>query len=332
LHSNKNKFHNNQFNMAIFQVKHITQYTYQQPVTDSVNQVMLYPPVTERQQVHQHKLTISGNPLVETFTDHFGNRLGIFTLVAPHAQLSITSEVTVETKSVSLPHNTATAAEQWQALDNLKDDYLYMDYLQQEGFEAAAAVKEQVISITSREAKPLESAEALSAFVYHNFHYQKGITSVETGIDEVWQLRAGVCQDFAHILLVMLRMLGIPARYVSGYICPRNSELRGEGATHAWVEACLPGYGWLGFDPTNNCITDDRHIHLAVGRSFSDCTPVKGTYRGSAAHTLEVSVVIADGTDEKAVQHIQPVFSYQVKAEAPVTNSYRQFMEQQQQQ
>ena len=97
----------------------------------------------------------------------------------------------------------------------------------------------------------------------------KGITNVETTLDEAWKLKAGVCQDFAHILLVMLRMLSIPARYVSGYICPNKNGMRGEGATHAWVEAYIPFYGWLGFDPTNNCFVNDLHVRLAVGRNFS---------------------------------------------------------------
>jgi transglutaminase-like putative cysteine protease len=117
----------------------------------------------------------------------------------------------------------------------------------------------------------------------------------------------GLC---THVL-VMLRMLGIPARYVSGYICPKNHELRGEGATHAWVDAYIPFHGWIGLDPTNNCIVNDRHVRLAIGRNFSDCTPVKGTYKGSSEHTLEVSVSL------KMVrpimnQYSTPVFSYQV--------------------
>ena len=91
------------------------------------------------------------------------------------------------------------------------------------------------------------------------------------------EIKAGVCQDFAHILLVMLRLLNIPARYVSGYVCPHDHNLRGEGATHAWVEAYIPFYGWLGLDPTNNCIVNDFHVRLAIGRSFSDCSPVRGT-------------------------------------------------------
>jgi transglutaminase-like putative cysteine protease len=317
--------------MALFHIKHITQYTYDQPVTDSVNQVMLYPLEDERQSVSSHQLEVSGKPAIEVFTDHFGNRLGIFTLMEPHAQLSIVSHAGVETMAYVPPASGADAGSQWKALGALAGDYQYMDYLQQEDFTAAAAVQQQVLATASKQMTPLEAAEKLSAFVYSSFQYQKGITSVETSIDEVWRLRAGVCQDFAHILLVMLRMLYIPARYVSGYICPVNAELRGEGATHAWVEAFLPGYGWLGLDPTNNCIASDRHIRLAVGRSFGDCTPVKGTYRGTAAHTLEVSVVISSTQQSNEADTAAPVFSYQVKATAPEANLYRQYMEQQQQ-
>jgi transglutaminase-like putative cysteine protease len=130
----------------------------------------------------------------------------------------------------------------------------------------------------------------------------------------------------------MLRMTGIPARYVSGYICPKNHELRGEGATHAWVDAYVPYYGWLGLDPTNNCIIGDRHVRLAVGRSFTDCTPVKGTYKGSAEHTLEVSVSIQNGVARPKDDQPIPSFTYQVKNAIVPTNSYRRYLEMQQQQ
>jgi transglutaminase-like putative cysteine protease len=127
-------------------------------------------------------------------------------------------------------------------------------------------------------------------------------------------------------------MVGIPARYVSGYICPKNHELRGEGATHAWVEAYIPFHGWIGLDPTNNCIAGDRHVRLAVGRHFTDCTPVKGTYKGSSAHTLEVSVTIENGQPVPATENLTPVFTYQVHNPGVPDNSYRRFMEMQQQQ
>ena len=115
---------------------------------------------------------------------------------------------------------------------------------------------------------PLEVCKQLTDFVYRNFKYIKGITTVETTIEEVWVLKAGVCQDFAHILIVMLRMLGVPARYVSGYICPNKNGMRGEGATHAWVEVYIPFYGWLGLDPTNNCIVERPACAACCGKEF----------------------------------------------------------------
>jgi transglutaminase-like putative cysteine protease len=169
--------------------------------------------------------------------------------------------------------------------------------------------------------------------VYNNFTYKQGVTNIETPMEEIWNLKTGVCQDFAHILLVMLRFFGIPARYVSGYICPKETGVRGEGATHAWVEAYIPFYGWLGLDPTNNCIVTDGHVRMAVGRSFSDCTPVKGTYKGSGEHTLEVTVHVENGKPRPAVKgNGTPNFTYVVKNAAVEKNSYRKYLEMQQQQ
>ena len=180
---------------------------------------------------------------------------------------------------------------------------------------------------------------ALSAAVYTTREdittkkKKKGVTTIETKVDEILELKAGVCQDFAHVLLVMLHMIGIPARYVSGYICPKNHELRGEGATHAWVEAYIPFYGWLGLDPTNNCIVSDRHVRLAIGRNFSDCTPVKGTYKGSSEHTLEVSVIIDNGEHKTSESKDEiPTFTYTSKNPGVTNNSYQRYLEIQQQQ
>jgi transglutaminase-like putative cysteine protease len=172
--------------------------------------------------------------------------------------------------------------------------------------------------------------------VYNNFKYIKGITTIETTLDEIWDLKAGVCQDFAHILLVMLRLMGIPARYVSGYVCPHDNNLRGEGATHAWVEAYIPFYGWLGIDPTNNCVVNDLHVRLAIGRNFSDCSPVKGTYKGTAKQTLEVGVSVSheDGLvakKEAAILTPQVVSASLVNDEEN-GNSYRRYMQMVQQQ
>src|SRR6185436_14912550 len=162
-----------------------------------------------------------------------------------------------------------------------------------------------------------ETAVDFCKYVYENFTYEKGITTVETTLDEIWKLKTGVCQDFAHILLVMLRHLNIPARYVSGYVCPNKGGMRGEGATHAWVEAFIPSHGWLGLDPTNNCMVNETHVRLAVGRNFSDCSPVRGTYRGVSDHTLEVSVTVSYEGDNVVAKDHEVVFS------SPSTSHYR---------
>lgn len=320
--------------MASYRIKHITRYSYPSTVIDCANQIMLYPINDDLQAVKKHTLTITKNPFIEQFTDYFGNTIGIFTIVEPVNEIIIQSEIEVETKPILFHEDEASVSGKWESLSSMRNQFPYMDCLTNESFESAEEVRAEVNKIFSYHLSPFDNAQALSRFVFEQFEYQKGVTSVETKLDEVWRLKAGVCQDFAHILLVMLRMVGIPARYVSGYICPKNNEFRGEGATHAWVEVPIPSAGWIGLDPTNNCVVNDRHVRLAVGRNFSDCTPVKGTYKGSSEHTLEVSVTIDNGHIKTAEEIAAgpTVFSYQTKNPGVDQNSYRKFMEMQQQQ
>ncbi len=320
--------------MPAYRIKHITRYTYPSTVIDSANQVMLFPLDDAQQEVKKHDLIITHQPSVELYTDYFGNKVGIFSVIKPHLELTIESNIEVITHATQLPGNEKTAAAQWENLGIIREQFPYMDFMLLEKFESHQEISAVVTSLMNESITPFTIAEQMSAYVFGNFEYRKGVTNVETQVDEIWKLKAGVCQDFAHVLLVMLRIVGIPARYVSGYICPDNDELRGAGATHAWVEAYIPFHGWIGFDPTNNCIASDMHVRLAIGRSFTDCTPVKGTYKGSSEHVLEVSVTIEDGSPKKEVQAITPVFTYKVHNPgiASTDNSYRKFMEIQQQQ
>ncbi len=320
--------------MLKYRIKHITRYSYPAQVIDSANQVMLFPLDDAQQEVLKHDLIITQRPSVEIFTDYFGNKIGIFSLIKPHRELMIESIIEVLIHEAPLPVNDTEAETQWENLTVICEQFPYMDFMLLENFEAKQEITNVVNSLRDENITPFVIAQKMSAFVYDNFEYRKGVTNVETQVDEIWKLKAGVCQDFAHVLLVMLRLVGIPARYVSGYICPKNHELRGEGATHAWVEAYIPFHGWLGFDPTNNCITSDRHVRLAIGRSFTDCTPVKGTYKGSSEHKLEVSVTIENGSPKTEEDTLAPVFTYQVHnpGVSSTDNSYRRFMEIQQQQ
>ncbi|MEO8766664.1 MAG: transglutaminase family protein [Ginsengibacter sp.] len=319
--------------MPSYKIKHITRYSYSSTVIDCTNQIMLYPVIDSLLEVRNHEIKISNNPVVETFVDYFGNHIGVFSVIKPHTELLIESVADVITKPIIFPADDMNAAGQWDLLRSLKNHSAYMDFLKPEVFTSYADVKVILSGEVSGEKTPLQNATILSEYVYNNFSYQKGITSVETKTEEVWQLKAGVCQDFAHILLIFLRMFEIPSRYVSGYICPKDKEMRGEGATHAWVEAYVPNYGWLGLDPTNNCIVNDQHVRLATGRNFADCTPVKGTYKGSGEHTLEVSVEIENGNAKKTPEKPGlPKFSYKAKNPGEPINSYRYYLEAQQQQ
>lgn len=317
--------------MPDFRIRHITKYSYPSPVIDSANQVILFPLEDALQEVKKHELIITHNPPVEIFSDYFGNRVGLFSVIKPHTELTIESILEVIVHEASLPATDNPVPAQWENLGLIREQYPYMDFMLPELCESYDEIFAIVKSLLNDSSTPFSIARQLSNFVYQQFEYKKGITSVETKVDEIWKLKAGVCQDFAHVLLVMLRIVGIPARYVSGYICPKNQELRGAGATHAWVEAYIPFHGWIGLDPTNNCIAGDRHVRLAIGRNFTDCTPVKGTYKGSSQHTLEVSVIIDNGSPKKEDSET-PVFTYQVQNPGLPDNSYRQFMEMQQQQ
>jgi len=323
------------YHMPRFNIHHITKYTYEGPVRDSANQIVLYPIKDDYQEVLKQELTISGDPNVEKFIDYYGNEIGTFTNAESHTSLVIDSRVEVITHPRPALVDENPSEQQWAFLQQLRWQVPYIDFLNQEKFVSLQEVMENAQAEDLRRLTPLQAAKGLKTYVYDNFKYIKGITTVETTLDEVWKLKAGVCQDFAHILQVLLRQISIPARYVSGYICPNKSGMRGEGATHAWIEAYIPDNGWVGLDPTNNCVTDDLHVRLAVGRSFSDCSPVKGTYKGTAGQTLEVGVSVAyeneKATEEETTMLVpQPIIKN--GSGEPEHNSYRRYMEMMQQQ
>ncbi|QEM13260.1 transglutaminase domain-containing protein [Mucilaginibacter rubeus] len=319
--------------MPEFKIQHITKYTYAGPVRDSANQIILFPIKDEYQEVIKQELTITGNPVVDTHIDYYGNEVGSFTYSDQHNMLVINSKLVVVTRQRPLPVNDIFPEQQWEALKRLQYMVPYIDFLKQEYFEGLPELQEIVEQERRKDETPFQVALRFCGWVYNNFEYIKGVTTVETTLDEVWKLKAGVCQDFAHILMVMLRQLRIPSRYVSGYICTHSSAMRGEGATHAWAEVYVPDYGWLGIDPTNNCIANETHVRLAVGRNFSDCSPVKGVYKGAYGHKLEVSVVVDDADTIVFEDKTHEAPAMHAVTEFP-KNSYQRYMEiiQQQQQ
>jgi transglutaminase-like putative cysteine protease len=277
--------------MPVFSIRHITHYQYDRPVKESVSQVRIFPLPCKSQRVRQFELLISMEPAVAQFTDYYGNIVGDFNVLLPHQELSIDARLVVETieRASDRPAVSCTLTELQAGIGN---DILLLQLAQPERIAGQPAIEAILQELPTPDEDVLEFVWRCNEYIYRNFRYEKGITNVETTIDEILDHRSGVCQDFAHVMLQLLRSRGIPARYVSGYICPNKSGLRGEGATHAWVEAWTPVLGWVGIDPTNNVWVNGHHVLLATGRDFRDCTPVKGTFKGLARQSLSVLVSV----------------------------------------
>lgn len=278
--------------MPVFKIHHITRYEYQRPVTESVNEIRIFPYGDHALETLKHELVISQQPALYTFEDYWGNKVGTFNLTAPHRELSIESKLIVRTTAnnqLHLNYNTGL-----DALQQEMDGELRLLELTRPDHIVSQNIIEDILN---QIVHPWKSTAAIvqdcNQYIYQHFRYIKGITNVETTVDEILQHRMGVCQDFAHVMLQILRSLNIPSRYVSGYICPNKNGLRGEGATHAWVEAWIPQYGWAGIDPTNNIWVTNTHVKLAVGRNFKDCSPVKGTFKGPSKQKLSVFVSVS---------------------------------------
>ncbi|QBN19335.1 transglutaminase family protein [Flavobacterium nackdongense] len=278
--------------MALFKIVHITKYEYSWPIKESINEIRLFPHNFDNQEVLQHQLLITSNPKVEISTDFYGNSVGNFNILEPHQEMIIESQILVRVNhSLKIPAiDTTTLAD----LDRVKEKN---SALQRLCIPDKIVNQKKIDSILKKnnfkEKSIIEIGQKCSTYIYKNFTYTKGITNIETTVDEILDHKKGVCQDFAHVLLQLLRSAGIPSRYVSGYVCSNNSTLRGEGATHAWVEFYTPTQGWLGIDPTNNVWTMDNHVKLSVGRDFNECSPVKGSFKGIAKQNLSVSVAIS---------------------------------------
>lgn len=315
--------------MAIFKIVHITKYQYNWPIKESINEVRLFPHNFSNQDVLDYRLLITHDPNVEFYQDYYGNRVANFNNLESHEEMVIESRMTVRVNhSLKIPaiDNTTVkdiGKEKSENINLLRLNYPEVIQKQQE-IEAILAA----IDIAN---KPIiEIAQLCNQYIFDNFTYTKGITNIETTIDEILEIKKGVCQDFAHVLLQLVRTVGIPARYVSGYICPYESGLRGEGATHAWVEIYTPTQGWLGLDPTNNIWTMDNHVKLATGRNFYDCTPIKGTFKGLARQTLSVCVSIGY-EDGRHYEEINDVLLEEIPQEINEQISYIEQQHQQQQ-
>lgn len=249
------------------------------------------------QRVSAFDLQVRPHGSVHQYTDGFSNPTHLVTVVRPHRFVELIAHTEVETflhDPFALPERQPPPLDARALADNLQPSPLVP-------FSPdVAAMAEPFRSIQD----PFEAARELTRHVHESLEYQREVTTVGTTVDEVLRGRVGVCQDFAHLLIGLCRALGLPARYVSGYIVQRSQRQsqgsqsqsqsfgprRGAGASHAWAEVYTPSHGWRGFDPTNNLLANDSYVKVGTGRDYQDVSPTRGTYRGQADEHLTVDV------------------------------------------
>ncbi len=324
--------------MNRYHLVHVTEFHYDGPVSDSYNEVRLRPIDDDRQSCLSFRLTTSPDSHSTAHRDAFGNWVHQFNVLQEHRLLGVEAESVV--LAHEWPSNGRTAM-------SLRDFDLIAAEVYEEFFDFVApsgyvphltALRELV------EAAHLESggtvagfAHAASELIHERFRYVKGATHVHSSIEDSLALGAGVCQDFAHLLLGVVRMRGLPGRYVSGYLVPGPASMAaasieqviGGQASHAWTEVYIPNCGWIGLDPTLGAPVGLRHVHVAYGRDYGDVPPVRGVYRGHAGQRLSVDVRVRPALDEEGHEQLQNTAARPLE---PIETEERQQQPAQQQQ
>jgi len=291
-------------------VVHRTLYQYGDTVTTSHHEARLAPRESEFQRTLSHELSVSPTPEARRRRfDYFGNRTVHFSLSDPHRSLEVRAASVVEVSPQRPPLLSTTPP--WESVrDRLRAD------LRRDALDAYAMCFDSPHVQVTREVSAyagesflrgrpvLEAVGDLMGRIYREFTYDPRATDVSTPLETLLRERRGVCQDFAHLAIGCLRSVGLPARYVSGYLLtrppPGKPKLVGADASHAWFATFIPEYGWVDFDPTNNLIPSDEHVTIAYGRDFADVTPIRGVILGGGQHELTVEVDVNPVPDEES--------------------------------
>jgi transglutaminase-like putative cysteine protease len=287
----------------IFEVSHKTVYRYASPVAQSHHLVHLTPRLHERQRIIRHGLAIAPNPALRTdFTDYFGNPAVSVAIENSHSELLIHSRILIDVTPP--PSIDIAASAPWEAVASQlagaegAPDLDVAQYIPAPHHTPPCPSLLAFAEPSFPPSRPiLACAMDLCGRIHGEFAYDSAATDVATTIARILKIRRGVCQDFAHLLLAAMRIMGLPARYVSGYLLTRapagKPKLIGSDASHAWVSVWAPQVGWVDFDPTNNMMPGEEHITIAYGRDFQDVSPVTGVLLGGGAHQVDVAVDVA---------------------------------------
>jgi len=284
-----------------YYIQHLTRFRYSSPVHENLTEVRMAPRTEGNQRCFQFRLHCRPNVQVLRYDDHYGNVVYHFDVPTPHETLEIVAASAVEIDPpADLPDQLARTA--WAELERLGSDGEFWDWLQPSSFARptpALRSLARALALDRRKGDPLSTLKHVSRGIHRHFAYNPESTAVDSLIDEAIRQRSGVCQDFAHVMIALLRGIGMPARYVSGYLFHNGSARdTAPNATHAWVEAYLPELGWIGIDPTNDTIAGERHIRVAIGRDYADVPPTRGVYKGDAESELAVAVTVSQSRRE----------------------------------
>jgi transglutaminase-like putative cysteine protease len=279
----------------LYQVRHVTRFRYEDAISENVMEVRKCPMTRDNQRCMSFKIKVMPKAKLSKFEEQTGNVVHNFDIQQPHSEMTLTAESLVEVK---VPEELPDKGEMsmWAKLKALEAKTEFLEYI----FFSPLVQPTESLKSFFKVVKPGESEDPLTFLVRLNslisekLEYVPLSTQADSSVDTALEKKKGVCQDFAHILIGLGRLAGIPCRYVSGYLYHQaDCDDRSCGdATHAWMEAYLPGLGWVGFDPANSILAGERHIATALGRDYKDVPPTRGVYRGCSAVELSVAVQV----------------------------------------
>ncbi|HVZ61309.1 MAG TPA: transglutaminase family protein [Terriglobales bacterium] len=292
--------------MNRYQLVHVTEFQYDGPVTESYNEVRLRPMHDDHQSCLSFRLTTTPASRSTSYHDALGNWVHQFNILAPHRYLRIQADSVVLTHEAPTVESLMTLDEFDSEREDVYEDHY--DFVAPTAYVPHLPALEPLMAIAEKASGGTVTgfARAASDLINQRFSYVKGATHVHSSIADSLSLGAGVCQDFAHLLLGLVRRRGLPGRYVSGYLVPDDQgpnaskeQVIGGQATHAWTEVYLPHSGWMALDPTLGTPVGLQHIRVAYGRDYGDIAPVRGVYNGHAGQRLSVDVLARPALDEE---------------------------------
>ncbi len=289
-----------------FAIRFLTSYDYDADVVDNLNALRVKPAANSRQRVDEFGVRLNPEVRIHRHADYFGTEVVEFEVARPHRQLTIDVRARVATRLPPEP-----PAEAWEALRGAEYREAGGEFLLQNDDAIGHRLGAALVATAGSAPTPLETLLQVTELIPDRFEYRQGATYVDSTVTHLLDVGAGVCQDFVHLGLSLLRHHGIAARYVSGYLFATRAGGEQESVevdTHAWLEALLPVPGggepvWVGADPTNRGLASERHVKIGHGRHYADVPPIKGVYRGLANSALEASVTMTrlDGVDPASI-------------------------------